>query len=588
LEWLTVWGDKTTITTLNFEKRDFLYDNGLVNIFLTILKDKSRFDMVSDYHVRYKNTDIKLTDLKLQISGDIKEIKEIYFILRSIYYSKVFEETNNFKPYYDSKNDTVVIGPVLSVKPFLERSERAKDLLPTTQLKYSKLKELQEIEEVMKKNFDGKVDKSILRGKKALNANFLPPEKLGKVNIYSKPEKLGDDVCENIKEILIGEKCVFCGLNYTKYKNSEGKTKSFVIASNNLVFDFGTGDSKPSFRDSRTKKDLTICFNCDIIYRYGLMKNYFVDNNVFLISGPSLKLVNSIKLRLPNLTDNYLDTKSKSKTNFLEKSDFITTDMNSHLLLLFYKIYMNFIRRDEICLFSVFYFIVKGTKIEELKLYNKMSYLTEFFEETNCITIAGKPFLYQLMKYAYYKDFRAPKTKNMPRKKIASEILDAKPINSSIFNLSYYNLSLEKSSWLDNHPKRGRPLFTFLEKYLEVTGMVDLKELHEICMIVGDRIGYFAENNNNKNLLYELREIGNLENLTEFFRDLEYAILKEKAGAIWNSKPEGKDETYSDFINKLLINVQSNKETALVRNYLGIYAVQKYMSTKYAKSQKGD
>uniref|UniRef100_UPI0024920AD0 hypothetical protein n=1 Tax=Methanobacterium formicicum TaxID=2162 RepID=UPI0024920AD0 len=140
----------------------------------------------------------------------------------------------------------------------------------------------------------------------------------------------------------------------------------------------------------------------------------------------------------------------------------------------------------------------------------------------------------------------------------------------------------------DNHPKRGRPLFTFLEKYLEVTGMVDLKELHEICMIVGDRIGYFAENNNNKNLLYELREIGNLENLTEFFRDLEYAILKEKAGAIWNSKPEGKDETYSDFINKLLINVQSNKETALVRNYLGIYAVQKYMSTKYAKSQKGD
>ena len=132
------------------------------------------------------------------------------------------------------------------------------------------------------------------------------------------------------------------------------------------------------------------------------------------------------------------------------------------------------------------------------------------------------------------------------------------------------------------------PLYSFLKKYLEVTGMNDLRELHENCMLVGDRIGYFAANTDNKTLLYELREIGNLESLTEFFRDLEYAILKEDAGATWNSKPESKGEKYSDFINKILLKVQSNKDTSLVRNYLGIYAVQKYMSTKYAKSKKGD
>ena len=176
----------------------------------------------------------------------------------------------------------------------------------------------------------------------------------------------------------------------------------------------------------------------------------------------------------------------------------------------------------------------------------------------------------------------------MPREKLAHEILNAMPIDFTLFDLSYYNLSLEKSSSLDNNSKRGRPLYSFLEKYLEVIEMNDLKELHENCMLVGDRIGYFAAKTDNKTLLYELREIGNLDKLTKFFRDLEYTILKEGEGATWFSKPEGKDEKYSDFINKLLSIVQSNKDTTLVRNYLGIYAVQKYMSTMYAKSKKGD
>ncbi len=569
-----MWGDKTTIITLNFEKRDFLYDNGLVNIFLTIMKDKSRFDMVSDYHARYRNTDIKLTDLKLQISGNIEEIMEIYFILRSIYYSTVFEETNNFKPYYDPKIDKVIIGPVLNVKPFLQRSERTKDLLPKMAVPETKLENLKCEENTAKENFDGRVTSKLQYGKKNM------------VNVYLEPEKLGENISQTIKTIHNGENCIFCDSDYTKYENYDGKKKNFVIASNNLVFDFGTGDPKPSFRDSRTKKDLPICFLCDIIYRFGLMKNYFVDNNVFLLSGPSLRFIFNQKYKLPNLSDNYIDVENKSKTNFLEKRYFIATGMNSRLLLLLYKIYSDIIDKDAFYLLSIFYFIVTGRGIEDLKVYNKMSYLSNLFQYTRDIKIIDNNslehlFLHQLMNYAYYKDINTYETKNLPREKLAHEILNSMPIDFTLFDLSYYNFSSDSPLGL-----KPELIYRFLKKYLEVTGMVDLKELHEICMIVGDRIGYFAANTNNKTLLYELREIGNLENLTEFFRDLEYAILKEDAGAIWNSKPDGKDENYSDFIHKLLLNVQNNKETALVRNYLGIYAVQKYMSTKYAKSKK--
>jgi hypothetical protein len=560
-------------TILDFEKRDFLYDNGLVNIFLTLLQD-SRFDKVSKYKIKYKNSKVQLDDLKLQFAGDFEEIKEIYFILRSIYYSKVFEETNNNKPYYDPEKDKIVIKPVLNVKPFLQRSERTKDLLPKRTVSDTKLEELKIEEENVKKDFDGKISGKLQYGKKS------------QVNLYLSPEKLGENISGRIKEFINKNECVFCGSKYTGYKDSNGKKKWFSIVSTNLIFDFGTGDPKPSFRDSRTKNDISICFMCDIIYRYGLLKNYFVDKNVFLISSPSLRFSLNIKMKIPNINnmDEYLPVENNSKTNFLNKGEFAATGINSRLLALLYKLYSKILSKDEFNVISLFYFIVTSRSIDDLRIYNKMAYISLLFDETRNIIIkpSGQLFLHKLINYAFYKNISTFETKNMPREQLCYEILNGMPIDSTIFDLSYYNLS-EDGSGL-----KPDLLYEFLEKYLEVIKMVDLKELHEICRIIGDRIGYFAANTNKKTLLYQLREIGNLEGLIGFFKDLEYEILKENAGATWNSKPIGKEENYSNFINKLLINVQNNKDASFAKNYLGIYAVQKYLSTKYAKSQGSD
>ncbi|AUB58570.1 hypothetical protein BK008_09765 [Methanobacterium sp. MZ-A1] len=563
-----MWGDNTAQIILNFEKRDFLYDNGLVNVFLVIMQD-SRFENISDYQAKYKNTYVTLKDLELEISGDFEEIKEIYFILRSGFYAIAFEETSNLRIYYNPLNDGLLVFPKLNTRPWLPRLKVDK-LLCYAKLDEDKIKELEK--DIEQLEHDKKFEKKLRHGKKSEVFTYLPPLDLGEYN-SKKIKQIVEDKGQNA--------CVLCGSKHTSYKDSNGKNKPFKIDSTNLIFDFGTGDSKPSFRDSRTKKDVTICFICDIIYRWGLMKNYFVDNNLFIISGPSLPQVYEAKISL-NLNEEYLDVQGKDKTNFLARGNFVALDMNSRLLLLLYKIYMNFVSRDKISLFSIFYFVVDGTGIDDLKIYNKISYIVELFDKTRDLKISGRPFFHLIMDYTYYKDIKTTKNKNLP-KKLAYEILNAMPIDFTLFYHSYYDFSSDSPSGLNQDL-----LYKFLETYLEVTGMVDLKELHEICMIVGDRIGYFAANTNNKNLLYELREIGNLENLTEFFRDLEYAILKEDAGAIWNSKPDVKNEKYSDFIHKLLLNVHSNKDTALVRNYLGIYAVQKYMSTKYAKSKRGD
>ncbi|BAW31812.1 MAG TPA: hypothetical protein PLO64_00035 [Methanothermobacter sp.] len=556
--------------SLNFEKRDFLYDNGLVNIFSEMERHKE-FKKLEDNNLKYKDSEISLNSLNLNFTGYRKDLEEIYFILRSFYYARVFEETKNYKPYYDPEKDKVIIGPKLNVKPFLQRSERTKDLLPRVDVPKSKLEELKKEEEILKLQSDKNVSGKLQYGKQS------------KVNVYLKPQRLGENISGRIKKLLKGERCILCGFDYSRYIDDSNKEKTFSILSTNLIFDFGTGDTLPSFRDHRNKKDMPICFMCDLIYRYGMMDNYFLNNNLFIISAPSLPLLYKIKNVLLIDSEYKENIKRNIKTNFIEDKDFFTTDIYSTLLLLLYKIKSEILERDELKLLNIFYFTVNSRGVDDLKNYNRMSYIIKFFDELkDLITNNGRPFLYSLINYASYKGMKDSKTKNLPREELSKNILYSLPIDPVLMDLSYNNLSINNPSTLNS-----QLLFEFFEKYLEVTGMNELKEIHEICMLVGDRIGYFAGETDNKSILYSIREIGNMEGLTEFFKDLEYEIVKEKAGAIWSSKPKGKDETYFSLIKRILQKSQDKKNITLIRNYLAIYAIQKYLSTKYAKTKGG-
>jgi len=553
--------------TINFEKRDFLYDNGLVNIFFNLRRDE-RFENIDDFTVKYGDSIFELLDNKITFKGSFKELKDVYLILRSIYYSKVFEETKNNKPYYDPVHDRVVIAPKLNVKPYLQRSERTKDLLPRMNVSKEKLEALKNEEAEVKNNFEGRVSGNLQYGKKGSN-----------VMIYLEPEKLGESISSKIKKIVAGDNCFFCGSKYSKYIADKNKKGSFSIKSTNLIFDFGTGDSKPSFRDLRSKKDITACFMCDLIYRYGLLNNYFVDNNVFLISAPTLRFLYNIKNMLM-IPEDYLEESSK-KTNFIKKDDFVTSGPYSRLLLLIQKIKGKIIDRENLAYLSINYFVVTSKGVDDLKIYNKFSYIAEFLERIKKLrNESDTPFLTLLMNYSYYKNIKKYETKNLPREDMARRILLGLPIDPVLADLSFYNLSQDNPSFIQNVI-----LYEFLTEYMEVTGMSDMKELHNTCRLVGDRIGYFAAQYDKKDILYSIREIGNFERLTEFFKNLEYEILKEDAGAVWNSRAG--DKKYSDLIQEILMDAKENR-VALIRNYLAIYAIQKYLSAKYAKNKGGN
>lgn len=91
------------------------------------------------------------------------------------------------------------------------------------------------------------------------------------------------------------------------------------------------------------------------------------------------------------------------------------------------------------------------------------------------------------MNYSYYKGINKYEMKNLPREEISRRILFGLPIDSVLSDLSFYNLSQNNPSSINSFL-----LYKFLTKYLEVIGMSDIKELHNVCRLVGNRIGYFA------------------------------------------------------------------------------------------------
>lgn len=56
---------------INFNKHDFLYDNGLVNI-LSEMRSDERFENIDEYTVRYRNSDFRLKDTSLEFKGHLR------------------------------------------------------------------------------------------------------------------------------------------------------------------------------------------------------------------------------------------------------------------------------------------------------------------------------------------------------------------------------------------------------------------------------------------------------------------------------------------------------------------------------------
>ena len=150
--------------------------------------------------------------------------------------------------------------------------------------------------------------------------------------------------------------------------------------------------------------------------------------------------------------------------------------------------------------------------------------------------------------------------------------------------LSFSNLRREyyfaSFNILKNNSKSfGKKLFDFDKLYLKKLLGEENMTIYEQTKNLGDGIGLYCAELGDKDLLFKLRNIKNYKQLISYFKDLKFSILKNENKAKFSKE-------FNESLSDILKDIESNWE--IVRDYIAIYAIDKYIAVTYAKSNQGD
>jgi len=162
---------------------------------------------------------------------------------------------------------------------------------------------------------------------------------------------------------------------------------------------------------------------------------------------------------------------------------------------------------------------------------------------------------------------------NLNIKSFANNLLGFKNLRKNYLEASFDVLKNDKG-------RLGKELYIFENLYLKEIKKEDLEmDLHGKSKIIGEGIGNFEAQIDDKNLLFTLRNIKNHKQLISYFKNFKFEVLKNQEKAKFNV----------EFINSLaniLDELDRGPENwEIVRDYIAIYAIDKYKSVSYAKEQ---
>jgi hypothetical protein len=123
----------------------------------------------------------------------------------------------------------------------------------------------------------------------------------------------------------------------------------------------------------------------------------------------------------------------------------------------------------------------------------------------------------------------------------------------------------------------GKELFGFEQSYLEHILGGENMSIHEDSKIVGDGIGHFCAELEDKDLLFKLRSVKNYKQLISYFKDLKFSSLKNSTQVRFSNE-------FNISLENLLGNIEQNWEIA--RDYIAIYSIDKFKAVNFAKQQK--
>lgn len=159
---------------------------------------------------------------------------------------------------------------------------------------------------------------------------------------------------------------------------------------------------------------------------------------------------------------------------------------------------------------------------------------------------------------------------NINFQKWCKAFLEFKSLRKYYYVTSFNILKNESKSF-------GKDLYEFEKNYLKNIMKGKNMSTHEKSKILGESIGYFCAELGDKDLLFKLRNVKNYKQLLSYFKDLKFVSLKYEHKARFSKEF---NESLEEVINIL------ETDWEIIRDYIAIYAIDKFKATNYAKSQQ--
>ncbi|MEJ8555395.1 hypothetical protein [Tepidibacter sp. Z1-5] len=556
-----------------FKTKDFFYNNGLVNI-RQILKGK------------IEGLEIKIYKDRLELILDKNQEDEIFkkifsYIIKEL---NIVHRTDNKRIYYYEENKKFVYDYKFNVKDAASANDikytysyiTPKELGKSVEQIYIDCNEfceknnvdIKECNNLLKKgnNFKEenkcKIPKYITLEEAVNNYSnyYFQKEKLkfdSKVHTFKGGDKYFNDMLDDKEYIDKWDMLVyFYGVKSKKFYNRKDKDNTFVIYpnSNNLKTLLSLKKNlNISEQNSKTEKDGEIIEFQTNMNMFEMFKQDGVKNHYIHLS------TTEEEFRLKSLLYIF------SYINSLEIKDY-EEDVDKTRKKLFEDIKnINFITYVDAKL--------KSSLTEYTKAYMLFDFFDKLkkYDEEGCLY----KYVFRLISSFSQNDSKEKDKGKTSTKQFCDNLMSFKDLRKAYYNLSFNLLKYKIGSL-------GKEIYSFECEYLKFLRRGDkTMNLHEKGKLMGDEIGKICANLDSKDFLYRLRNIKNHNQFVGYLSSMSFEILK-KSSIVYCSGDF--KNTLDEVLNYLSDN---NDDWEVIRDYMAIYAINKYQSVNYAKN-KGD
>jgi len=526
---------------MKFNTKDFLFNNGLVNLYQFILEN----DL---------NIDVNLNSNYLEIDLSDEEFYKLFALFLKEY--KIVYQTNNDREYFDEKNKEFILD-----KKFDVVGGGRNDLRNGIYL-YKKIDEFDLTREEVENRYLSFCKKYSLKPERDKDGILKVPNKNNEVIVHI---TLDEAVRRYAEYMIKGDRLK---LDSKIHPFEDGQVTFHYF----LKIPEGYKVSK---------------FEAFIYWIGTKIKRFYYGKYYVFINSSNLIYLNKFKKDL-KISEEKINNSSTNIDFFTQLSKDGITNNNFYIS----KSESEFELKLLMYIFSKFYNIEEMSKLSSKKRYKELLTLLPFITfvsfsddgvfktSLNEYTKTYKMFLFfekLKEKDIFHKladiliTFSLIKKNEKLLESFVGKFLNFYPLRKELFIASFEILKEE----LKGFPKE---LFDFYNEYLNFNKKGEEMEIHKLSKKIGEEIGRFCAEVDDKDLLFRLRNVKNYKQLISFFKDLKYDILKNEEKAYFSKE-------FDENLEKL---IENEKDWELIRDFVAIYSINKYRSVKFIKSKKGE